>query len=95
MCHLFYLCVRTQVYIAFYRLEQNGEYERAAATALFNNQMRLAINILSGRNIREIKSDNGPREQAPPPGTTRLFSVHLNKTKLRSPFRVQIGNVVK
>jgi len=49
------------------RLEQNGEYERAAATALFNNQMRLAINILSGRNIREIKSDNGPREQAPPP----------------------------
>ena len=43
------------------RLEQNGEYERAAATALFNNQMRLAINILSGRNTREVKSDNGPR----------------------------------
>ena len=52
----------------FFRLEQNGEYERAAATALFNNQMRLAINILSGKNTRDVKSDNGPREQKPPPG---------------------------
>ncbi|XP_065053231.1 GATOR2 complex protein MIOS-like isoform X2 [Rhopilema esculentum] len=47
------------------KLERAGEYERAAATALFNNQMRLAINILSGRNTRENKSDNGPREGRP------------------------------
>ena len=51
-----------------FRLEQNGEYERAAATALFNNQMRLAIDILSGRSVRDVKSDNGPRGDRPPPG---------------------------
>eukprot|EP00794_Sanderia_malayensis_P003126 gene3126-3594_t len=51
------------------KLEQSEEYERAAAMAIFNNQMRLAINILSGRNYREVKSDNGPRNdlQAPDP----------------------------
>lgn len=42
-----------------YRLQSSGQYERAAAVALFNNKIRDAIEILSSQGSNDMKGTKG------------------------------------